>query len=323
MARAKETLERLLYLIPYVFEHQGIKLATLAKFLKTTEKEILKDLHDLFMSGQNEWQQISVYLDKDQRVFVENADFFTRPLSLTVPEAFSLMLAGNFFREVKKVKEIEIIESALKKIYNVIPESIIKNVKYMNRMINIAPAKYERIDLVKVIGAAIKEQKEIEIEYYAYSRDDFNKRIIRPYGLINYGGNWYLAGYCLLRNEERIFRFNRVKSAKKTEKTFKLPEGFDINKFISERMYRQPNEEKIVKIKFDSEIARWFLEIIHQENIEKCKDGSIIATFLTGSYTWIIKWLLPHAEHVQVLEPKFLADEIKNTAQKLLQIYSK
>lgn len=321
MVEMVERLERIFYLIPYVLEHQGARLNELAEVLGTKEKELLKDLHDLFMSGPNEWQQISVYVDKDRKVFVENADFFARPMSLTIPEAFSLTLAGDIFRETREVKEIETLEEALKKIYDIIPKDIRNKAKFMERRIAITPVEHERADLIKVIEEAIKEQKELQIEYYTYSRDDFSKRVVRPYGLINYAENWYLAGFCLLRNEERVFRVDRIKNVVKTKNKFDLPGDFNINKFVSDRMYQYPVEGMVVKIKIDSSIARWFEESIEGGEFVKNIDGSIIVTFYTSTYNWIIKWVLPHAEHIQILEPKFLVDEIVESAAEILKVY--
>ena len=320
MMETSERLERIFYLIPYIHEHQGVRLSELAKVLGTTEKDVLNDLNALFMSGGNEWQQVDVRIEKG-KVFVEKADLFARPLSLTIPEALSLMLAGSFFKEARKVKEIAMLEKALNKINNAVPEHIRGKVKDMIRKITISPAKRGRPGLIKVIEEAVKEKKELQIEYYTYSRDDFSKRTIRPYGLINYAENWYLAGFCLLRKEDRIFRVDRIKNALKTKKEFSLPDNFNIDKFVSDRMYRDPAEGMIVKIKIAPEVVRWFKESLDKLDFEKCKDGSIIVTFFTNNCNWIIKWLLPYAEHVQVLEPEFLVDELKKSAREVIDIY--
>lgn len=322
MQETKEKLERILYLVPYVLEHQGIKLIELAKALGTEEKEVLNDIQDIFMSGDTEWQHMSIYVDKENKVFIENADFFTRPLSLTIPEAFGLTLAGDVFKEVRKMSGIEVLRSAVKKVYDAMPSVVRGKTKGLKKMISIAPARATNIKVMKIIEQASKEQKELRIEYYTYSRDDYSTRTLRPYGLINYGEYWYLAGFCLLRNEERIFRVDRIKSATKTKKKFDFPEGVTLDSIVKEKMCQYPLAGMKVKVRFDSEIARWFLEKVKQENIEKCKDGSIIATFYTDNYNWIIKWLLPHAEHAHVLEPKFLVDEMNNTVRRLLQIYN-
>ena len=320
MTEKSDRLERIFYLIPYIHEHQGVRLSELAEMLGTTEKEVLNDLNSLFMSGGNEWQQVDVRIEKG-KVFVERADFFARPLSLTIPEALSLMLAGSYFKEAGKVKGIAMLEKALNKINNAVPEDTRKKVKSMIRKVTISPVKRGRPGLIKAIEEAVKEKRELQIEYYTYSRDDFSKRAIRPYGLINYAENWYLAGFCLLRDEDRIFRVDRIKNAVKTKGKFTLPDNFNIDRFISEEMYRDPAEGMIVKIKLAPEIVKWFKESLDKHEFEKGKDGSIIVTFFTSTYNWLIKWILPYAEHVQVLEPKFLADELEKSAREVLEIY--
>ena len=133
MAVMEERLEKIFYLIPYVLEHQGVRLNELAEVLDTTEKEVLNYINELFLSGSSEWQQVSVFVDKEKKVFVERADLFTRPLSLTIPEAFSLMLAGNVIKEMKQVKEVETLGGALKKINDAVPEDIRKKTKALKK----------------------------------------------------------------------------------------------------------------------------------------------------------------------------------------------
>ena len=57
------------------------------------------------------------------------------------------------------------------------------------------------------LQAAIAERKTVCFSYYAISHDEELERTVDPYGLQLVGGEWYLIGWCHLREARRTFRF--------------------------------------------------------------------------------------------------------------------
>ena len=49
---------------------------------------------------------------------------------------------------------------------------------------------------------------------------DQSERAVDPFGIVNLGRRWYLAGFCHLRSDERVFRIDRITSAVPIDERF-------------------------------------------------------------------------------------------------------
>ena len=63
----------------------------------------------------------------------------------------------------------------------------------------------------------------MHLGYYAYGRDRSTERVVEPWQLFAEGGQWYLAGWCHQAGGERLFRVDRMRSARLREVTFDPP----------------------------------------------------------------------------------------------------
>ena len=61
---------------------------------------------------------------------------------------------------------------------------------------------------IELIQDAIELGKTLKFKYYAPSGN--TEREIEPYFLIFKWSSWYIYGYCLLRNDYRMFKLNRL-----------------------------------------------------------------------------------------------------------------
>jgi predicted DNA-binding transcriptional regulator YafY len=62
---------------------------------------------------------------------------------------------------------------------------------------------------------------------YRSARSDVTERVFAPYGVVYHAGLWYTIGYCHLRQEQRLFRLDRIQQVEVTSETFSLPVNFD------------------------------------------------------------------------------------------------
>ena len=70
------------------------------------------------------------------------------------------------------------------------------------------------------IKKAILERKRISFEYIN-SAGEKSSRKIEPMRLVFKGQAWYLWGYCITKNDFRVFRISRMKNVKATNEVFK------------------------------------------------------------------------------------------------------
>jgi predicted DNA-binding transcriptional regulator YafY len=60
---------------------------------------------------------------------------------------------------------------------------------------------------------------------YANENKKISERIVRPMGLEYWGKVWTLTSWCELRNDFRVFRIDRIKECKLTDKKFRNEKG--------------------------------------------------------------------------------------------------
>lgn len=64
-----------------------------------------------------------------------------------------------------------------------------------------------------IMKKAIREKNKVWIKFYSVN-SGITERIIHPAELFLYIDKWYIAGFCELRNEIRLFRLNDIKEYK-------------------------------------------------------------------------------------------------------------
>ncbi len=89
-------------------------------------------------------------------------------------------------------------------------------------------------DLLADVRHAIDDRHRLRLTYYSAHRDQLTERVIRPYRLLNRGGELYLIGHCELRDATRDFGLHRIKERTVLDppRAFAVPESFDIEAYL-------------------------------------------------------------------------------------------
>ena len=62
---------------------------------------------------------------------------------------------------------------------------------------------------------------------YMSSQSEASSRTVEPMGIVVKGFGWYLYGYCLLREDFRVFRLSRMQDVEVLAQTFERKAGND------------------------------------------------------------------------------------------------
>lgn len=134
----------------------------------------------------------------------------------------------DYYREYKTQIKNKIIASILKKINSSLPkvqtEKIDKD--FLRKKYHVFNNEIDE-GVYSIIEKGFNQLKTAEIKYFDMESAEFSKRKIDIY----YKSMKYVIGYCHLRKDIRKFRTSRVKSAKLINVNYKIPEGFDKNKY--------------------------------------------------------------------------------------------
>lgn len=169
------------------------------------------------------------------------------------------------------------------------------------------------------IKKAILDRKRISFEYVS-SAGEKTSREIEPMKLIFKGQAWYLWGYCVRKNDFRVFRISRIKNVKVTNEIFKRRNYVDKNQGNETENIRSP---VYLKLKFYPQVLHRLYDDFDDEMIVRNSDGTCTVEVQFPEDEWVYGYLLSFGSYVEVLEPQHIRNIIAERAIKLLKFYEK
>jgi proteasome accessory factor C len=317
-----DRLRRILLLIPYVQEHPGTRVRDLARYLGTDPRTLLADLDAVLLCGVPPYlpnDYIGVVLEGD-RIYVSFAEHFKRPVNLTFEEALSLNLA---LRQLPlSRRDLETASELRKKILNLLPSGTRALWREARRQLQAGPALRDLHERLAVLEQAIEERRQVHVQYYTASRDAMTERDVRPYGLIEHNGAWYLIGHCRRRDLELPFRVDRIRRLRLLNGKFEVPNSFDIEKYRRPEMYFPTDRDLQVTLRIGPGLARWVREERPAGQLQSLPGGALLLHLSVSQPQWVVSWVMSHADQVELLAPKALRAEVAAACRKAAGQYA-
>jgi proteasome accessory factor C len=311
-----DRINRILLIMSYVSQNQGIWLDDLAKKVEMRPQELLKELEFMLLIGKPPFRPddyVDIYVE-DRRVFIEFDQMLNRPLRFTRPEAVALLVSLQL---LDPEVDPEAVRSLKSKIRQAIARSEDSRSRIENRVVVDRPSRpvSEHFALLR---QAVEDQLKVRIDYYSLTRNETLSRNVRPYYLMKRLGYWYMEGYCELRRDVRTFKFDRVLAVDLLKDSFSLPEGVDVrqdrNNFL-----RFPGDREI-RVFFDADVAPWIKEQ-WGDSVEPGKDGGVVLTLESETLEFPSRLVLQFARHARPLSPPELIEKVRSDARKVLDLY--
>jgi predicted DNA-binding transcriptional regulator YafY len=174
--------------------------------------------------------------------------------------------------------------------------------------LEIAPGRDDS-EVVRAVNEAIERREVLELHYYKENEDEFIKREVEPYQLVNGPEGWYLGCYDLGRDDTRHFRLDRMKEARPTKRTF------DAREWVEERLAEQEwlahgevGTAGVARVWVSPDRARWLRE--QRTVTDELSDGSVVVELPYGSTDWLVREVLKGVGDLVVLEPADARDAV-------------
>jgi len=174
------------------------------------------------------------------------------------------------------------------------------------------------------IGASLLKRNRLQIDYYSKGKDEYTEREISPQRLIYYRENWYLDGYCHMRNGLRSFAVDGIQSAVLTnKKAQEVSEKECHEHFAQSYGIFSGKATQRAKLRFTPEHARWVAgEHWHGQQIGSFdKQGYYILEFDFDQDPELIMDILKHGSGVEVISPVSLKKRVIDELKKNLARY--
>lgn len=298
-----DRLGRLLFIVPYVANQDGVALRELADKLQVKPKQIEADLQLLSMVGQPPLTPdhlIDLYIE-DEVVYVDLDQSLSRPLRLTHEEARNLVLAIKLVGNLGGVGER--LESVLNRIIEALNPEEQRVVQSLSERVGVWQDGAEPALAMGVLRRAIEVHEEIDIVYYSASSDRQKNYRLRPIALIQHSGIAYLVAQdrdAELR--EKVFRLDRLAEVETTGRAFDPPSAVELAKYRTPKLYFGTEGFEAV-VRFSAEVAPQVRERFSDRDVTDEDDGSVTVRLNTSSSAWLARWVLPFGLEAEVVHP--------------------
>ncbi|KAA3613724.1 MAG: YafY family transcriptional regulator [Calditrichaeota bacterium] len=252
-------------------------------------------------------------------------EYHLPPVMFTHEEASALTIGGKFVEQLTDEALKKNMQTALLKIYSVLPRDKQIYLSTLQATTQIIPRSMttlgENSNKITQLQEAIARQKVVKISYFAYYNQKETQRNIEPAGLLYYGDNWHLIAWCRLRNDYRDFRLNRIRELKTLESDFLARPNFNLADYV--RTLNDVKNAIEVKVKFPIAMTHFIRNREFFGFVEE-KTGAKFTTmtFLIESLPWMAHWLLSYGAAAEVISPESLKSMIKKEAQNVLDNYN-
>ena len=173
---------------------------------------------------------------------------------------------------------------------------------------------------------AIKNRLQIKFNYQKFWEEELSQRFVEPYALKEFKNRWYIMAKDSKDNNIKSFALDRLTNLEITNQTYQYPDNYSI-----EQSYRycfgiiSPNDEEPqdIILSFDPFQGKYIKTLpLHdtQQVLADNDEEMKIKLKLCLTHDLVME-LLSFGDNMKVIEPKSLADQIKQAHEKAYRQY--
>ena len=169
---------------------------------------------------------------------------------------------------------------------------------------------------IESIQTAIENRKLLDFRYYGPRGE--SDRTMEPYYLVFRWSSWYVWGWCVKREDFRLFKLNRMEDVKVSEQGFsgrKIP----VPDLSDERIFSGGIR---VKALFAPEVKWRLIESFGPYCFTEQEDGRLLFVEEYTNEEYFLSWLMGFGDKVTVLEPESVRETLRGMAENMLRMYT-
>lgn len=321
MAKYKPQHARLLFIDKTIREKRYPNCSSLAKEWETSSKTIQRDLDYM----RYELDAPLAYSAKERGYYYTEQQYQLPAMNIRESDLFAIYLADKLLGQYEGTPVYDSLQSMFRKIEDSLPDKVAIRPGDQSCFTVIPP--FSTVILPEVLPTVfncLRSSTRLEIEYRTPGGATVWRQI-DPYHGVRFEGDWYVVGFCHLRQEIRTFSLSRIQGIKECKERFSLPGHFDFKKLSGSHFgVHWSDEEFEVRILFAKEVASYVRERQWHstQTIKERQDGSLILTMTVNHLLELKRWVLSWGAAAQVLSPLSLVEDMRNSTQSMAALYS-
>lgn len=300
-------IDRLLGIVMILLQKDKVTAPYLAERFEVSRRTINRDIEDLCLAG------IPIITTQGGQGGISIADGYkVDKCILTYDEMQNVVMGLKVLDSISsKTQTDQLLSKFFVKPNNIlsIRDSIIINLS--------SHYKCGLNDKISLIKSAVMKNTRITFRYYSNKGDSIRR--IEPYYLTFQWSAWYVFGYCLDKEDFRLFKLNRLWELTDTSEVFiprEIPEDSkDFDKYFTNNIQ--------VTLLFDESVRYRLIDDYGVDCYTVNADGKLLFRMSFTNKDFMISWILGFGDKVEVLYPKTLKLEIKEIAENILKHYKR
>jgi proteasome accessory factor B len=245
-------------------------------------------------------------------------------LQITEGELFALLVAEKALQQYRGTTFEKPLVSAFKKMAAALPDTVSLGIADWEQTISFR-TRAEPILNLEVFDALAKAtagRRQLELSYRKPGQREVESRVVDPYHLGNINGEWFLFGWCHLREDIRTFSPARISKVVETGKSFERPQKFSLEKRLRDSFGVVTGTGTFdVVIRFGELVADYIREKRWHESQElvELPQGGVELRLKLSSLAEVERWVLGWGGNALVVQPPELAASVKEAARRILE----
>lgn len=307
-------IDRLVSIIMILLERKKISASELAEMFEVTPRTIYRDIEAISLAGV----PIVTYPGVNGGIGIMDEYKIDKKI-FTKSDVETLLIGLSSMSSAFSKEEIK---CTLAKIKGLFPEEHIKEIELKSNQISIDLTPWIGNKDLKSNLEQIKKamnDKKILIFNYFDSKGKKSNRKVEPYQLVLKESNWYLQGYCISKQDFRIFKLSRISDIKVIEESF-ITRKFNL-KSLGSWDYIEKNII-MIKLLVDESLREKMIEHCGEENIKSYKNNKLLIDFPFINDDFGYNLLLSYGNKCECLEPINIRNELIRRIKSMLDKYS-
>lgn len=298
-------IDRVIGILSILLQREKVTASELAEKFEVSRRTVIRDIEEINKAG------IPIVTFQGQGGGISVMDGFRLDRTLLSNDDMKAILAG--LKSLDSVSGTKRYRQLMSKLSAENPDTI-----NMGNQIIIDLSSWDKAavsDKIELIKNAIDGRLKIRFTYFSPTGETI--REIEPYHLIFQWSSWYVWGYCVLRNDYRMFKLTRLTDLECTDKPCEMRE---VPEYTCDKL-RHTKGEIEVTVKFDKSLKWRIIDEFGTELPHFDKNGDILLTFTWSDVPSFYSYILSFGDKAEILSPKEYCNEFRELVKRILEKY--
>lgn len=298
-------IDRVIGILSILLQREKVTASELAEKFEVSRRTVIRDIEETNKAG------IPIVTFQGQGGGISVMDGFRLDRTLLSNDDMKAILAG--LKSLDSVSDTKRYRQLMSKLSAENPDTI-----NMGNQIIIDLSSWDKAavsDKIELIKNAIDGRLKIRFTYFSPTGETI--REIEPYHLIFQWSSWYVWGYCVLRNDYRMFKLTRLTDLECTDKPCEMRE---VPEYTCDKL-RHTKGEIEATVKFDKSLKWRIIDEFGTELPRFDENGDILLTFTWSDIPSFYSYILSFGDKAEILSPKEYCNEFRELVKRISEKY--